>query len=161
MRNVYDFWQILMKEEVPLLCVLALSGIILAFCAGVWLTAKVVGRRRRKYRERLGHAEVERRMQYTLPQKDNGYIRERLQNELKVKGMGEELKNVYVRVGYARVLLGKVKAAPLTIAERLQTDEMSEKLTLYRGKEGWTVEEVRGFNDLCAALLKLSAKYAV
>ena len=58
-------------------------------------------------------------------------------------------------------MLGKVKAAPLTIAERLQTDEMMKVFTLYQGKEEWSVEEVRSLNELCAQLLKLSAKYAV
>ena len=63
--------------------------------------------------------------------------------------------------GYARALLGKLRGAPLSVAERLQAEEMSKVIALYRGKENWTVEEVRGLNDLCAALLKLSAKYAV
>ena len=161
MQKVYDFWQGLMRERVPVAFILVWSGVVLAFCAGVCLTVAVVNEQRRKHREKMERAEIKRRLQYTLPQKDNGYVRERLQNNLKVEGVDMEMRKVAVRMGYARALLGKVKAAPLTIAERLQTEEMGDVFTLYREKERWSAEEQRHFNDVCAALLKLSAKYAV
>ena len=75
--------------------------------------------------------------------------------------MDEGARQVRVRLGYAWILLGKVNAAPLTVAERLQAEEMEKALALYRGKSEWTAWEVRGVNDTCAALLKLAAKYAV
>jgi hypothetical protein len=161
MRKVYDFWQGFMQERVPMSFILVWSGVVLAFCAGVWMTVAVVNAQKRKYREGMERAEIVRRLQYTLPQKDNGYIRERLQNSLKIEDVEIERRKVCVRLGYARALLGKVKAAPLTIAERMQADEMDGIFTVYREKECWTVAELRSFNDVCAALLKLSAKYAV
>jgi hypothetical protein len=161
MRKVYDFWQGFMQERVPMSFILVWSGVVLAFCAGVWMTVAVVNAQKRKYHEGMERAEIVRRLQYTLPQKDNGYIRERLQNSLKIEDVEIERRKVCVRLGYARALLGKVKAAPLTIAERMQADEMDGIFTLYRAKECWTVAELRSFNDVCAALLKLSAKYAV
>ncbi|MBR2320926.1 MAG: hypothetical protein IKA57_02180 [Clostridia bacterium] len=161
MRNIYDFWQVLTTETIPLAAILVWTGVFLAFCVGLWLLFALLSAYRRKGEEKRRRAEVERRLQYTLPQKDNEYIRERLQNGLKVEEMDVEMKKIHVRLGYARVLLGKVKAAPLTIAERLQTDEMMKVFTLYQGKEEWSVEEVRSLNELCAQLLKLSAKYAV
>jgi hypothetical protein len=80
MRKVYDFWQGFMQERVPMSFILVWSGVVLAFCAGVWMTVAVVNAQKRKYREGMERAEIVRRLQYTLPQKYNGYIRERLQN---------------------------------------------------------------------------------
>jgi hypothetical protein len=100
-------------------------------------------------------------VQYTLPQRENGYIRERLNTALHISEGQDCAKQARVRLGYARILLGKVKAAPLSVAERLQTEEMDKAFALYRGKTLWTAEELRGLNDLCSVLLKLSAKYAV
>lgn len=138
-----------------------LSCIGFAFCMGGWLLLVVFVIRQRKRREKEARAGASRRIQYTLPQRENGYIRTRLQNGLKVENMDEGARQVRVRLGYARILLGKVNAAPLTVAERLQAEEMEKVLALYRGKNEWTAWEVRGVNDTCAALLKLAAKYAV
>ena len=159
MRNIHAFWQVLIQERVPLAVVLICLCGSLAFCTGIWMLCTLFSKQRRKRQKEMQRAE--RELQYTLPQRDNGYIRERLQNGLKVETMSEEMKNVRVHLGYARALLVKVRSAPLTIAERLQTDEMDKTFALYRGKEGWTVEELRALNEVCAVLLKLSAKYAV
>ena len=50
MQKVYDFWQGLMRERVPVAFILVWSGIVLAFGAGVWLTVAVVNEQRRKHR---------------------------------------------------------------------------------------------------------------
>ena len=134
------------------------GGMVFVLCILVRWVCLV---RQRKRRERQRNMEVERQVQYTLPRWDNGYIRTRLQNSLKVENMDEEGRHVRVRLGYARILLGKIKDAPLTIADRLQVEEMGKAFALYREKECWTASELRGLNDLCSALLKLSAKYAV
>ena len=122
--------------------------------AAVYIYRCLVAKRRKMQAERV------KRVEYTLPQRENAYIRARLQDGLRVES-GEETAQMRARLGYARLLLGKVKCAPLSIAERLQAEEMEKILSLYRGKTAWTVEELRGVNDMCAALLKLSAKYAV
>ncbi len=134
------------------------GGMVFILCMIVrWICVA----RQRKRRERQRCMEEKRKLQYALPRWDNGYIRTRLQNSLKVEEIGEEGRQVRVHLGYARVLLGKIKEAPLTIADRLQAEEMCKTFALYRGKECWTASELRGLNDLCSALLKLSAKYAV
>ena len=118
--------------------------------------------RRATLQRRQRRAEIARRVQYTLPQRENTYIRTRLNTALHFSDTGEEEKiQTSVRLGYARILLTKVQAAPLTVAERLQVEEMGKIFTLYKGKEEWTVKEVNGVNNLCARLLKLSAKYVV
>ena len=161
MQYVYDFWQGITENTVPLAAVFTCVSFILAFCVAMYFVHAMVALKKRKRREKLRRAEVERRLQYTLPQRDNAYIRARLQSSLQVETDDSEVKQVRVRLGYAWALLGKLRGAPLSIAERLQAEEMNKAFALYRRKESWTAEEVRGLNDLCAALLKLSAKYAV
>ena len=156
----YEFWQEILKTS-SCSAVWLLSSIGFAFCMGGWLLLVIFVIRQRKRREKEARAAESRRIQYTLPQRENGYVRTRLQNGLKVENMDEGARQVRVRLGYARILLGKVNAAPLTVAERLQAEEMEKTLALYRGKSEWTAWEVRGVNDTCAALLKLAAKYAV
>lgn len=136
---------------------LVLGGVLYLLLFSALRLRKMAAERKKR------RAEISRRLQYTLPDRGNGYIRERLKTALKVDDApeNEEENKVSVRLGYARALLCKVQEAPLTVAERLQTEEIGKIFTLYKGKEGWKTEELRNLNDLCATLLKLSAKYAV
>ena len=137
-------------------------SLLLVFAGGIYLLLfGVLSLRKAIFERKKSRAEIARAVQYTLPQRENGYIRERLNTSLHIADGQDCAKQAHARLGYARVLLGKVKAAPLSVAERLQTEEMSKTFALYRGKSLWTVEELRDLNDLCAALLKLSAKYSV
>ena len=162
MQYVYNFWEEITTSMVPLALVLTWVTLFLAVYMTIGIIRAAFAYGKRKRRERARRTAQEKRMQYTLPQSENEYVRMRLQSALRVGQTDEEEEKwARVRLGYARVLLSKVKGAPLTVAERLQIEEMGKVFTLYRGKEAWTVEELRGLNDLCAALLKLSAKYAV
>ena len=136
-------------------------SLLLVFGGSVYLLlfGGVLMRENGTKRRRL-QAEIAKRVEYTLPQRENAYIRARLQDGLRVAD-GEKRTSGCARLGYARVLLGKVKSAPLSIADRLMAEEMEKAFALYHGKTSLTVEELRGVNDLCASLLKLSAKYAV
>ena len=125
---------------------------LLLFC--IILSCRV--RLERKQRRR----ELARRVQYTLPQKENTYVRTRLNTALSMP-QEENLAYAAVRLGYVRELLVKVKATPLSVGERLQVEEMGKILSLYKGKEDWTIHELNRLNDMCASLLKLSAKYGV
>ena len=117
-------------------------------------------------RRRL-RAETERRIQYTLPERDNTFVRARLHTALRSDNAfnaytgGENTQKRSVRLAYAKTLLSKAKEAPLTVAERLQIEEMEKILALYYDKKEWTAEELRSVNELCSSLLKISAKYAV
>lgn len=122
-------------------------------------------------------AQCARRVEYTLPDKDNSYVRARLSTTLRVpeneteytptQARGDEpeyaktANREAVRLGYARKLLAQVKAAPLTPAERLETEEISRLFAFYLAKEKWNAAEVRAVNDLFSCLLKISAKYSV
>ncbi len=119
------------------------------------IKAKVSANRKKR-------AEILKRLQYTLPSKDNPYVKERLQTTLK-QNVDEKKQepNEIVRLEHVRKLLSKVRNAPLTKAERLETEEMAKTFALYMQKSKWTVEDVRAMNELFSALLKISAKYAV
>ena len=119
---------------------------------------------RRKQRE-----EIARRLLYTLPEKDNSYIRARLntalkesENETETRFLeDDEGQKALVRLEHVRKLLTKIKEAPLTKAERLESEEMTKLFAAYLGKSKWSSGDVRAVNELFSALLKLSAKYSV
>ena len=161
MQYVYNFWKGITASVVPLAVVLTWGTLFLVVYMAMCAIRAGFAVRKRKRREKARRMAFARQVEYILPQSENEYVRMRLQSALRVEKTDEEEKWARVRLGYVRALLGKVKGAPLTVAERLQIEEMGKVFTLYHGKEVWTVEELRGLNDLCAALLKLSAKYAV
>ncbi len=127
------------------------------------LSVRKIVRERKKRR-----MEIRRRLQYTLPDRENRYVRTRLNTTLKMPitemnadmGTAKINKNV-IKLGYARQLLNKVREAPLSTAERLQAEEMEKAFSLYFHKDGWTAEELQAVNEICSSILKLSAKYSV
>lgn len=138
------------------------ASVFAIFCGATYLLFFCLFALRRIRAERKRRrAEIARRLQYTLPQRENTYIRARLNSGLSVRQESEEAQEIMVHLHYARELLGRVQASPLSVGERLQTEEMGKILTLYKGKASWSIEEMNGLNDMCAFLLKLSAKYAV
>ena len=103
-----------------------------------------------------------RRVEYTLPDRENSYVRARLSTALRGDMGAEEERTEYtVCLSYARELLAKLKAAPLTQAERLETDGLEGIFSLYFHKSKWSANDLRAVNGACARLIKLSAKYAV
>ncbi len=145
------------------ICVLLiLSGFLYLFLsAGLALRAKITERKRRR-------AEIKRRLQYTLPDRENSFVRARLNTVLRVEEEnanadmgGADTFDPPIKLGYAAGLLKKLKDAPLSAAERLQADEMENAFSLYLHKSGWTAGDLRAVNELCSSLLKLSAKYSV
>lgn len=140
------------------LCVLAVLSIlggalyIALFCT-LAVRANALARKSRR-------AENERKMQYALPVQGNSFVRERLTVALQARGTEEDGKEP-PEFSHAQKLLLKVKAAPLSTAERLEADELTELLSLYLKKERFGAEDIRVVNEAFARLLKLSAKYAV
>lgn len=101
-----------------------------------------------------------RRVEYVLPDRENSYVRARLSTALRSDGAEEEEKADYaVCLSYARELLAKLKAAPLTQAERLETEGLEGVFSLYFHKPKWSANDLRAVNGACSRLIKLSAKY--
>ena len=145
---------------VALLSTLGGSLYLLLFCV-LTLKRTIIERKRRR-------AEIARRLCYTLPDRENSYVRARLNTALKTPEMelNEDLGGSFdnkgeMKLEHTRMLLSKVKEAPLSQAERLQVDEIGKTFSLYFHKEKWTPLDLRAMNELCGMLLKLSAKYAV
>lgn len=120
---------------------------------------------RKKIRERKHNREqILRKLQFTLPEKDNTYIRDRLNTILKIEekqSNATENESEPLRLEHVRKMLAKVKEAPLTQAERIEAEEMSKMFSAYLKKNKWTPSDVRIMNELFSCLLKLSAKYSV
>ena len=116
--------------------------------------------KKRLQERRERRAEATRRLSYALPDRDNSYVKARLQTALNApEEAGAEKYNF--TLAHARKLLAKIKESPLTAVERLETEEMSRLLALYVQKERWTADDLRIANELFARILKLSGKYAV
>ncbi len=124
--------------------------------------------KRKKEIRKKQRAQILRKIQYTLPEKDNTFVRERLNTTLRVNKTEKEpvpLQETEAReimnLEHVRKLLSKIKNAPLSQAERLETEEMSRMFALYLKKDKWTPSDVRTLNELFSALLKVAAKYSV
>ena len=90
----------------------------------------------------------------------NEYTRSRLQANFAPVDKGIGYRET-VRLAYARKLLERVKDAPLSLAERMETAEIGGVFALLLEKENWNNAEYKRINELFARLLKLSAKYSV
>lgn len=136
------------------LCVLAGILYFFAFCA---LLAKGRGLTK-KYRLE----EEKRRLQYTLPDRENSYVQARL-NTVLCADCGGEKSAHYARVnlGYARKLLSAVKEKPLSAGERLQAEDIGKSFGLYVEKSRWSATDLRAVNEAFSVLMKLCAKYSV
>ncbi len=143
-------------------CLVLLSFLVIV--GGGYLTACALRRACVRAQERKKRrAEGARRLKYTLPDRENSYVRARLNTAL--KGEEELLKgekqSVGVRLGYTRKMLSRVREAALSPVERLDVEEMAGLLALYLHKEKWSGAEVKAINEMFARLLKLSAKYEI
>lgn len=140
--------------------ILACCALLAVFGGGLYLLLFCLLSVRETVRERRKRrAEIRRRLQYTLPDRDNSYVRARLNTALQPER--EEETNERVDLDYARGLLARIKEAPLSRAERLETEEISRLVALYIEKKAWSATDLRAVNDAFSRMLKLSAKYAV
>ena len=143
---------------------------LLLLCTGVlYLSLQIALMIRNNIRMRKeARAEIERRIAYTLPERENTYVRSRLNTTLYVPGkevnadMGTaQGTQEPIKLDYARTLLNRLREAPLSGTERLQIEDLGKMLSIYLSKKKWTAKDARAVNDLCATLLKLSGKYNV
>ena len=138
-------------------CMIAGGNYLLVFCA-----MRFRERRRRKKETR----EIEaRKLQYTLPQKDNTFIRTRLHTSLQETPMvpvqDTEDEEIKLRFTYAKKLLTKLRTVEIGAVERLEIDELTHVFALFEKKENYVGEDVRLISEAFSRVLKLSAKYGV
>ena len=99
-----------------------------------------------------------------MPDRENAFLRDRLNGPLKPQtGDTPEFNPLEARLefSHAEKLLSKVKASPLTPADRLETQALARRLTGLMEKDRLTKGEVSALNDCLLELLKTAAKYAV
>lgn len=155
---------VLVLELSPYLAALGLGVFAIVAGLGYLTVFSAVSLRRRSRERRARRAEIARRLQYTLPDRENSYIRARLNTVLQVPEERDYKRSdggEPARLDYARKLLARVKSEPLSAAERLQAEDIGKTFALYLQKPRWDSADLRVVNDTFACLLKLSAKYAV
>lgn len=108
-----------------------------------------------------------RQAMFTLPDRENTFVRDRLNTSLQAAGeeksAGEEydLEESKLRLNHVREMLAKLKSAPLSPGDRLETEGISRLITLYATKNLLSAKEIRDLNDCLSAVLKMTAKYAL
>ncbi len=114
--------------------------------------------RRRKKRKT-----VNRELKFTLPDRENTFVRSRLSTVLNLefcRAQGQEEK-LAIEFSQALKMLDKISFAPLSTAEKIEVGQMQDDLHAFQAKEKFTAKEVLSINEKFARLLKLSAKYGV
>ena len=139
-----------------------LSVVITAFVSGFfWLfifyLCSIIFRRRK----RRGNAN--REMKFTLPDRENTFIRSRLSTVLNREFCEAERQEEKLAIEFTQALktLDKISVAPLSTAEKIEVGRMQDELRAFEEKEAFSAKEVSSINEKFARLLKLSAKYGV
>lgn len=124
--------------------------------------------RRRRREKRL---EESRRAVFTLPDRENTFVRDKLNTSLRAEGDAQEadaegaekydLEENKLRLNHVREMLVKLKAAQLSPGDRLEAEGISRLITLYATKSLLSAKEIRELNDCLSAVLKMTAKYAL
>lgn len=126
----------------------------------VYLSVEI---RERIAERKARRAEKKRRVQFTLPDRENRYLRDRLQTALHTEREEAvlEKRGSVARMGYARKLLAQVKESPLTPVERIDVEEFAKLLAAYDRKGKWSASDVKTVSEIFSRLLKLAAKYEI
>ena len=106
---------------------------------------------------------LDRNVEFTLPDRENTYVRARLATVLNPNATNEEEKEeeLPITFAHAKTLLNKIWFAPLSQAERLEMQSLENSLKKYAERTRFNAKDVRNVNDVFLRLLKLSAKYNV
>ena len=141
------------------------AGCLLVGAVGYLVLYAALFFKRVRLERRKSRMELEKRICYTLPDRDNSFVRARLNTALRCE---EEEVNAYmdtandgklIKLAYVRKRMEALRQATLSKAERMELEELSRAFFLYFYKEKWSVQELRALNEICALVIKLSAKY--
>ncbi len=109
---------------------------------------------RKAEREKIARATC-----YTLPARENAFVRERLNTVLREES--DEGEPLTLSFAYVRRMLSGLKNVSLPLPETLEVEELNKLFALYIKKETFTITDVNVLNEAFARLLKLSAKHGV
>ena len=101
-----------------------------------------------------------KRTEYTLPDRENGYLRERLETVLSAP-QSTETRPFDVATEYIKQTVAKLRAATLSAVDRMRLDEIVKAVAAYEMKGQLTGREQKELNVCLAEILKMAAKYGV
>ena len=142
---------------------------ILSFVAmmAIWsiIAVAIKNIKEKNKRKKQARDEAQRQLKFALPDKENSFIRERLQQVLNVPEVEavEEIKTerTCFEFLYAQKLLNQLAEQNVSMTERLELMEINKFLGANLQKIRWGVEDIRAINECFSRILKLSAKYAI
>lgn len=146
--------------EICLACLFLVGGgAFLALFFLLRIFDKIQERKRRRQN-------AARALQFTLPDKDNSFVRARLHGALCVEederaDCPESGREKRLPLAHAKKLIAALRGAALSQADRLAFEETAKLIALYEHKSDWSEGDARIVNEALAALIKTSAKYAV
>jgi hypothetical protein len=136
-------------------CLLVFTGILYLFCLGI------IAAWRKKQEKQRAIEMRNKRLEYVLPDRDNSFVRARLNTVLRVGEQEECSPQGEFRFAHARKLLTAIKQKSLSMPERLQVQDMEKLFYAYLQKDSLRAEEVQLLSDTFAALIKLAAKHSL
>ena len=144
-------------EERIFLCVVITAFVSGFFWLFIFYLFSLISRRRK--RRKSANREVE----FTLPDRENTFVRSRLSTVLNREFCVAERQEEKLAIEFSQALkmLDKIWVAPLSTAEKIEVGQMQSDLRAFEEKQTFTVKEVSSINEKFARLLKLSAKYGV
>ena len=156
--EIFSIFYPILEEKLKLLR--ASSLLVTAFAYLLLLSINLLKEKIKN--RRLEREEKKKVLQFTLPERDNEYIRTRLNTVLKKsENKTEDFFCKEFRFTYIKKLISGLKERSLSPADRLKTEEYAGIISVYTEKENWSLNEMENLNEVLSALLKLSAKYAV
>lgn len=128
----------------------------------LWL---IIALRARLKKRRESRAEIERKLKFTLPEKENTFVRARLHTALKTdesvaENAETEKETQALPLSHAWKLLARLREKRLSAADGLTARELAALLTAYKDKQTLSKGDVLALNDALAGILKLAAKYS-
>ncbi len=120
----------------------------------------------KREKKRLQRERLEKERSFTLPDRENSFVRERLNGVLREKRETDDKKIFAVdgeklRLEYVRGLISKTKASPISAADRLEINRLSKRITEIVSQELLTLRETYELSDCFLSVIRLAAKYAV
>lgn len=149
--------------EIDFILTLYAAAVLFIVSGGVYFLAFCVLFHKQKIWERRARrAEQTRRLQYSLPDRENTFVQARL-NTLLRTGIGEDglPDSERVDLRYAKKMLACLQEKSLSAAERLQAEEIGKSLAMFLQKPRWSSADLRSVNDNFSVLMKLCTKYCV
>ncbi len=104
-----------------------------------------------------------RELQFTLPDRENAFIRSRVSTLLNREfcRAQEQEEKLAIEFSQALKMLDKISVSPLSAAERIEVGGIQGELVSLEAKDSFTAKEASLINERFARILKLSAKYNV